>query len=173
VGTKPAHQRRTTPTETVRFLPLPLVPSLPRDDSSQKTVAGAAPILYLPLKTPILLTTRKVPRLRRVPPPKEVQPGVSSSTANAEAGPSSVATPQAAELVPNDVPRQAVEPQKPLFRRLEDGELLPPRGARHAAPPEVRFQALPAHQNVADAPPRVGGRLGRFLPPPASLSGSP
>ncbi|GAA6037263.1 hypothetical protein JCM8097_008651 [Rhodosporidiobolus ruineniae] len=94
---------------------------------------GAATDLLLPLKTPILLTTRLIPNLHHVPPPPSAK---LPSQASTEAGPSS-AQPPPSEAVADEAPRQLQEPDKPPFRLMDDSELLPPRGSRHAPAPEV------------------------------------
>ncbi|GAA5887344.1 hypothetical protein JCM6882_002498 [Rhodosporidiobolus microsporus] len=100
---------------------------------------GAGPDLYLPLKTPILLTTRAGPNLRHHPPPPAASvQAVALSTASAEAGPSNANLP-GSEVVANEAPKQELgqEPEVPLFRLLDESEFLPPRGSRHAPVPEV------------------------------------
>ncbi|GAA5924558.1 hypothetical protein JCM10213_004608 [Rhodosporidiobolus nylandii] len=97
---------------------------------------GAPSSLYLPLKTPILLTTRALPHLKEHPPPSASQAGLSSSTAAVEVSPSNPELP-GSEIVAAEAPRQEQEPEMPLFRLLNEGELLPPRGQRHTVVSEV------------------------------------
>ncbi|GAA5855820.1 hypothetical protein JCM8547_000372 [Rhodosporidiobolus lusitaniae] len=112
-------------------------PGAANKDAGDQDGDGNGPLLYLPLKTPILLTTRTIPNLRRHPPPSAALPTSTTST-SAEAGPSAVQTGlPGSEVVANEAPRQQKEPEAPLFRLMNESELLPPRGARHAAPPEV------------------------------------
>ncbi|GAA5823757.1 hypothetical protein JCM3770_005550 [Rhodotorula araucariae] len=101
---------------------------------------GSGPPLYLPLNTLILLTTRLPPGLtQHLPPSAAVQP-VDPRPADPTATGPPLSAPPPSEAVANDAPRQAVNGRavdKPLFRQLDDMELLPPRGARHAPPAEA------------------------------------
>ncbi|BGP38382.1 hypothetical protein JCM10449v2_002314 [Rhodotorula kratochvilovae] len=68
-----------------------------------------------------------------------LQPVDPSAADPAIAGPSQPAPPPS-EAVATDAPRQTANGravEKPLFRQLDDMELLPPRGARHAPPAEA------------------------------------
>ncbi|GAA6011369.1 hypothetical protein JCM10207_008316 [Rhodosporidiobolus poonsookiae] len=99
-------------------------------EGSVENGEGADLGLDLDLKAPILLTTRVLPNLRHHPPPNLVQ------AVEVQPGPSTAALP-GSEVVANDAPRQAQEPERPLFRLLAEDELLPPRGSRHAPAPEL------------------------------------
>ncbi|GAA5834045.1 hypothetical protein JCM11251_003601 [Rhodosporidiobolus azoricus] len=96
---------------------------------------GTSADLYLPLKTPILLTTRAVPNVRHHPPPSTAH-ALPSSRSNTAAGPSKSQIPES-EVVTDEAPRQEEEPEVPLFRLLDESEFLPPRGSRHAPVPEA------------------------------------
>ncbi|BGP23196.1 proteophosphoglycan 5 [Rhodotorula toruloides] len=100
---------------------------------------GTSQPVYLPSKTSILLTTRPLPKLTRHPPINRSPPTPSTSAAAATAD-TTAGQPPVSEAVTDDTPRQKQEGdvvEKPLFRLLDETELLPPRGTRHAPAPEV------------------------------------
>ncbi|GAA5867301.1 hypothetical protein JCM1840_005018 [Sporobolomyces johnsonii] len=108
-------------------------------EGSVGTSEGAAPPLYLPLKTPILLTTRALAGLSHYPAPDP----------SSIAGPAPAVARPSPDLPRGDLPASEIvadetKPElngqkteaKPLFRLLDDSELLPPRGSRHAPLPD-------------------------------------
>ncbi|BGO90006.1 hypothetical protein NBRC10512_001991 [Rhodotorula toruloides] len=100
---------------------------------------GAGQPAYLPSKTSILLTTRLPPNLARHPP-SNPSLSIASTSAAAATVDETVGQPPGSEAVADDAPRQKQEgdaAEKPLFRLLDETELLPARGTRHAAAPEV------------------------------------
>ncbi|CEQ42962.1 SPOSA6832_04855 [Sporobolomyces salmonicolor] len=108
-------------------------------EQSVGTSEGAAPPLYLPLKTTILLTTRALAGVSHYPPadpwsiagpvPAAVRP--SPNLPQGDLPGSEIV----AEETNPEVTGQKTE-EKPLFRLLDDSELLPPRGSRHAPLPD-------------------------------------
>ncbi|GAA5901201.1 hypothetical protein JCM8208_002301 [Rhodotorula glutinis] len=107
--------------------------------SSSNKVVGvpdserAQATLYLPTDTHILLTTRQLSDVTVHPP--------SSASSSVEPPRVHPATdPPPPDAVANDVPKHIVAgdaAEPPLFRLLDELELLPPRGARHALPAEA------------------------------------
>ncbi|GAA5974254.1 hypothetical protein JCM11641_003357 [Rhodosporidiobolus odoratus] len=102
-------------------------------DANDGDETGVPADLYLPHKTPILLTTRKLTNLKDYPPPDALQ-RAPHPIALGQAGPSTVPP---SGLSADEAPRTQKEPEKPLFRPLKEGELLPARGTRHKSVPEV------------------------------------